>query len=203
MASLMSSSRSSRFQGGFTYLAMLLAVAVIGFGLAATGEVWVQSSQREKEKELLFVGNQYRKAITLYYERTPGAVKRYPEKLEDLLLDNRQVSVQRYLRKIYVDPLTGKAEWGLITIKQAGGEGIMGVYSKSGLTPIKTSGFLARDKTLEGANHFSDWKFFHEPSKPMSGAAGKPAASGTQASAPLTATPLQSQMLPTGTLAPK
>jgi type II secretory pathway pseudopilin PulG len=199
----MSSSRSSRLQRGFTYLAMLVAVAVIGLGLAATGEVWVQSSQREKEQELLFVGNQYRKAITLYYERTPGAVKRYPEKLEDLLLDNRQVSVQRYLRKVHADPMTGKAEWGLITIKQAGGEGIMGVYSKSGLTPIKTSGFLPRDRTFEGANHFSDWKFFHEPPKPLAGAAGKPPASGTQAPTPGTATTLQSPVPPTGSPAPK
>jgi type II secretory pathway pseudopilin PulG len=202
----MSSGSSSRLQGGFTYLAMLFAVAVIGLGLAATGEVWVQSNQREKEKELLFVGNQYRKAITLYYERTPGTVKRYPEKLEDLLLDKRQVSVQRYLRKLYPDPMTGKAEWGLIMIKQAGGEGIVGVYSKSGLAPIKTSGFLARDRTFEGANHFSDWKFFHEPPKPLAGAPVKPpAASGTQTPqpAPQTATPLQSQVPFTTTPTPK
>jgi type II secretory pathway pseudopilin PulG len=162
---------SSRLQGGFTYLAMLLAVAVIGLGLATTGEVWVQSSQREKERELLFVGNQYRKAITLYYDRTPGSVKRYPKKLEDLLLDNRQVSVQRYLRKLYADPMTGKVEWEMV---KAPDGGIMGVYSKSGLTPIKTSGFLARDRTLEGANHFSDWKFFYELSRAAAGTAGKP-----------------------------
>ena len=31
------------------------------------------------------------------------------------------------------------------------------------LTPIKTSGFSEADKTFEGANRFSDWKFFYVP----------------------------------------
>jgi hypothetical protein len=59
--------------------------------------------------------------------------------------------------------MTGKAEWGLVTIKAPDGDRIMGVYSLSGATPFKTSGFLDRDRTFEGANHFSDWKFFYEP----------------------------------------
>jgi type II secretory pathway pseudopilin PulG len=177
----MRSGSPSPAQAGFTYLAMLLAVAVIGIGLAATSEVWVQSSQREKERELLFVGNQYRRAITLYYERTGDKrtcpVKCYPEKLEDLLLDKRQPGVQRYLRKLYPDPLTGKVDWQLMKV----GDGIMGVYSKSQMTPIKTSGFLPRDKSLEGANHFSDWKFLHELKAPPAAASGKPPSGfGTQ-----------------------
>jgi hypothetical protein len=152
----------------------------------------VQSSQREKEQELLFVGNQYRRAITLYYERTKDKrtcpVKCYPEKLEDLLLDKREAGIQRYLRKLYPDPLTGKVDWELTKV----GDGITGVYSKSGLTPIKTPGFLARDKTFEGANHFSDWKFFHEEKLPAQAAVpGKPpSASGIQAPVPPMATPL-------------
>jgi type II secretory pathway pseudopilin PulG len=69
---------SGRRQRGFTYLAGLLAVAVIGAGLAATSELWSQSRQREQEQELLFVGNQLRQAIALYDQRTPGAAQRYP-----------------------------------------------------------------------------------------------------------------------------
>jgi type II secretory pathway pseudopilin PulG len=145
---------------GFTLVAALIAVAVIGLGLAATGEIWSQSRQRDQEQELLFVGDQYRQAIALYYQRTPGAAKQYPAKLEDLLLDKRYPSVQRYLRKSYVDPMTGKAEWGLVP-GPAGG--VMGVYSLSGLTPIKTSGFSGPDRAFEGAVHYSDWRFLYEP----------------------------------------
>lgn len=154
---------SGRRQRGFTYLAVLLAVAVIGIGLAATGKIWSQARQREQEQELLFVGNQFRQAIALYYQRTPGAAPRYPAELEDLLQDKRYPGTQRYLRKLYADPMTGKPEWGLVT---APGGGIMGVYSLSGMTPIKTSGFWERDRTFEGANHYSDWKFFYEAPRP-------------------------------------
>ena len=48
---------SGRRQRGFTYLAVLLAVAVIGVGLAATSELWSQSRQPEQEQELLFLGD--------------------------------------------------------------------------------------------------------------------------------------------------
>ena len=47
---------------GFTYLTVLFMVAILAGGLALIGEVWHTSAMREKEAELLFVGQQYRKA---------------------------------------------------------------------------------------------------------------------------------------------
>ena len=156
--------RSGSAQRGFTYLAMLLAVAVIGIGLAAAGQVWSTAVQREKEQELLFVGNQYRRAIGLYHQNSPDQRMpvAYPKALKDLLEDKRKGDTKRHLRKLYPDPMTGKAEWGLVTVKAPDGDRIMGVYSLSGATPFKTSGFLDRDKKFEGANHFSDWRFLHK-----------------------------------------
>lgn len=138
----------------------MFAVAIAGLLLSVTSEVSSHSRQREKEKELLYVGDQFREAIALYYQRTPGAVKRYPEKLEDLLEDKRYLSMQRYLRKIHTDPMTGKPQWGTIA---APGGGIMGVHSLSGQTPIKLSNFDARDGTLTGGQRYSDWRFLYEP----------------------------------------
>jgi type II secretory pathway pseudopilin PulG len=143
-----------------TYIAALLAVAVIGVGLAATGMVWSQARQREKEEDLLFIGDQFRQAIAFYYERTPGAIKRYPEKLENLLEDKRYPDPQRYLRKIYPDPMTGKPEWGLVA---GPGGSIMGVYSLSNAAPIKVAGFDAKNRTLEGATTYYEWRFIYEP----------------------------------------
>ena len=102
------SSGRGRPQRGFTYLVAMFAVAIAGLLLAVTSEVSSHSRQREKEKELLYIGDQFREAIALYYQRTPGTVKRYPEKLEELLEDKRYLSMQRYLRKIYTDPMTGQ-----------------------------------------------------------------------------------------------
>lgn len=171
-------------QGGFTYLTVLFVVAVLLGGLALVGETWETSARREKEAELLFIGDQYRRAITLYYERTPGNPKRYPRELEDLVKDPRQPATQRYLRKLYPDPLTGK-EWGLV---KAPDGGIQGVHSLSELAPLKVAGFRVRDAAFEGGQKYADWKFIHTPAaaapaKP--GAAAKPGAQATpESSAP-------------------
>jgi type II secretory pathway pseudopilin PulG len=145
---------------GFTYLAMMITVAAIGFGLAAIGELDSHARQREKEVELLFVGDQFRQAIAAYYERTPGMVKRYPQKLEDLLQDSRYPMLRRYLRRIYPDPMTGNAQWGLMP---APGGGIMGVYSLSEAAPVKSGGFSKPDQSLADAAQYQEWKFFYSP----------------------------------------
>jgi hypothetical protein len=142
---------SGERQGGFTYLAALLLVAVTGAGLVSAVELWSHARQREKEAELLWIGEQFRQAIGLYYQRSPGAIKRYPEKLEDLLEDKRHLTIARYLRRVYVDPMTGKAEWGLV---KAPGGGIMGVHSLSRVEPIRR---------FEGAESYLNWRFTYVP----------------------------------------
>ena len=103
-----------RHQRGFTYLAVLFAVAILGAVLASTAVVWQAQVQRDKEQELIFIGHAYRQAIAQYYERTPGTAKQFPKKLEDLLEDKRQTRLTRYLRKVYRDPMAASKEWGLI-----------------------------------------------------------------------------------------
>lgn len=148
-------------QRGVTYLALLFAIAIAGIALATLGESWGQSSRREKELELLFIGGQYRRAITLYYEHSPGGAKSYPRKLDDLLADTRFNPPQHYLRKIYRDPMTNQLQWGFEPSLVGGG--IMGVYSLSDVRPLKQSGFGYLDRTFEGAAHYSDWKFTYLP----------------------------------------
>ncbi len=147
-------------QAGFTYLTLLFAIAVAGIVLANTGIDWGQTAQREKEQELLFIGNQYRQAIALYYQRTPGAVKRYPTSLDDLLTDTRYNPPQHYLRKLYRDPFMNRKQWGSIMAPEGG---IMGVYSLSDKTPIKRANFSYADQAFEGAAKYTDWKFIYTP----------------------------------------
>lgn len=143
-------------QAGFTLVGALILCAFMGAGALAYGELASHAAQREKEQELLFIGNQFRQAIGAYYERAPGTVKRFPKKLEDLLEDKRHLVPQRYLRRMYADPITGKREWGLM---QAPDGGIMGVYSLSDAQPIKRAGFAARDSILAAIGRYSDWHF--------------------------------------------
>lgn len=156
----MPTGNSCESQGGFTYLTVLAAIAVAGVVLAKAGIDWGHAGQREKERELLYVGNQYRRAIALYYERTPGATKRYPARLEDMLTDTRYSSPQHYLRKLYRNPFTNQQQWG--TIKAPDG-GIMGVYSLSDTAPLKRTNFNFENRAFEGATKYSDWKFFYAP----------------------------------------
>lgn len=150
-------------QGGFTYLAVLLTLGFTGAALAASAELWSHGAQREKERELLFIGNQYRQAIASYYEKSPGMVKRYPETLDDLLEDKRTPAVQRHLRKPYVDPITGEPSWGLVA---APAGGIMGVYSMSEQKPIKTGNFSPRDTAFKDAAEYAAWQFIYVPKPP-------------------------------------
>jgi len=157
---------------GFTYLSALFLVAALGAGLALTGEIWSQARQREKEAELLWIGEQFKRAIGLYYQRSPGTLKRYPERLEDLLEDRRYLSLQRYLRRIYADPISGKPDWGLVAAPDGG---IMGVYSTAEGKPVRTLAPAAmaapaapdaKPAALAAsyrAASYREWRFVYEP----------------------------------------
>lgn len=145
---------------GFTYLVLLFAVAIAGVGLAAAGVMWHTAQQRGKEAELLFIGEEFREAIALYYYRTPGQVREYPRALGELLEDPRYPSVQRYLRRIYRDPMTGRPEWGLVRTPEGR---IMGVYSLSKERPVKVSNFAEAHKAFANKAAYADWKFIFEP----------------------------------------
>jgi type II secretory pathway pseudopilin PulG len=159
-------------QNGFTYLTLLFMVAILAGGAALAGEVWETSAKREKEAELLHVGNEYRKAIERYYL---SGVRQYPKNLADLLKDPRQPGTVRHLRRLYPDPITGKDEWGLV--KSADG-GFAGVYSLSEAAPLKSAGFAVRDAAFEGKAKYADWQFVYAPAQP---AAAKPATPGSSA----------------------
>lgn len=141
---------------GFTYIGVLVLVALMGIGLAAAGEVWQTMQKREKERELLFIGQEFRLALARYASHTPAKMRRAPLTLEELLQDPRHPGMQRYLRKIYVDPMTGSTEWGLV--KGPAGE-IYGVHSQSADEPLKKSNFARADRSFEGATKYSDWVF--------------------------------------------
>jgi type II secretory pathway pseudopilin PulG len=150
--------------GGFTYLGVLFLVAIMGALLALTGAIWSTAQQREKERELLFVGHEFRKAIGSYYERTPGSIKRYPSTLNDLLKDNRQLAAVRHLRRIYADPITSSSEWGIV---RAADGGIIGVHSLSTQPVIKQSNFSQQDVAFEKATKYAEWRFVYEPPQPV------------------------------------
>lgn len=131
----------------------------MGAAAAAFATIWHTSLQREKEKELLHIGLQFRRAIMLYYESSLGE-KKYPQRLEDLLADKRFLGERRYLRRIYRDPMTQKTTWGIVP---APGGGIMGIYSLSNEQTLKKEGFPSALNDFTGKGGYSEWKFAYAP----------------------------------------
>jgi type II secretory pathway pseudopilin PulG len=139
-------------QRGFTYLGLLFAIALLGITLATVGVVWSTQTRRDKELQLLWVGDQYRVAIARY--RASGG--QYPASLADLLEDKRFPVPMRHLRQLYPDPMTGAVDWQLI---QGPDGAVQGVASRSQARPIKVAGFPQRYAAFEGTDCYCDWKF--------------------------------------------
>ena len=117
---------------GFTYIGLLLIVAIAGIALSGVGIVWKTEMQRENEKELRYAGQQYVVAIASYYECKNCGPNQLPKNLKDLLKDSRTPTVVHHIRQLYRDPMTRSNDWGLIKK----GDRITGVYSKSKLEPL-------------------------------------------------------------------
>ena len=79
------SSLNGKASGGFTYLGVLLLIAVSSVALAATGTIWASAAQRDRERQLLWVGGQYAQALRSYYRASPGLAQ-YPQDLADFNL---------------------------------------------------------------------------------------------------------------------
>lgn len=151
----MSARWKRRIDRGFALLAVLLLVAILGIAAAAAVSAGMAIQRRANEEELLFVGTEFRNAFKSYYE-SAISVPRYPQKLEDLLRDPRFPGVRRHLRKLYSDPITGRADWATIP---APGGGILGVYSIAPGTPIKVALFEPEFAAFENKTSYADWQF--------------------------------------------
>jgi len=102
---------SSHPESGYILLAVLFMVALILIALAVAAPKIASDIQRDRENDLYHRGEQYKRAIKLYYKK----FGRYPSSIDQLENTNNM----RFLRKRYVDPMTGKDDWKLIHFGEA------------------------------------------------------------------------------------
>ncbi len=165
---------------GVMLLGLLIGLALGGIGLMAMVDNWSLQTQREREQELLFVGEQYRLAIQRYYYAAPaGQTRQLPTSVKALLDDDRFTQPMHHLRRLYPDPITGSIEWGEVRL----GDRLAGVFSKSEATPVKQTGFAQRYESFNDRDHYQDWVFMFKV--PMRGSA-LPAAAAPPANPPRT-----------------
>jgi type II secretory pathway pseudopilin PulG len=132
---------------GFTYLWLLLLVAISSVALVALGQVWHTSEQREREAELIYRGDQIARALSAYHAASGVGPPQWPRQLSELVEDKRGPIPRHHLRRLYSDPsLPGKdpsqdadkrstgptdkhpGDWGLVTDDKGA---IVGVHSRS------------------------------------------------------------------------
>jgi type II secretory pathway pseudopilin PulG len=145
---------------GFILMGLLVVLALAGIALTGAVNFWTLQRQREREQELLFVGNAYREAVRSYYfGAPPGSARTLPPRLEVLLDDDRYPMPVHHLRRRYPDPVSDGAEWGELRV----GNAIAGVYSRSQGQPLKQAGFAAADAGFAGKARYRDWVFYFAP----------------------------------------
>ena len=145
-------------QAGFTYLGLIIFVTIIGLVGAATLKIGALLQRAAAEEEFLDIGAAFSAALDSYAAATPQGASPYPPSLKELLKDPRVPGVRRHLRKIFVDPLTGKAEWGLVYLGD-GTTGVVAVHSLSTAKPLKIANFDSRFAGLDNADTISAWRF--------------------------------------------
>lgn len=145
-------------QDGFGYLMVLFAIAAMGITLASAGEVWRTTSQREKEAQLLFVGQQFRLALASYRDRSPDGSPNTPASLDDLLQDKRFPTPVPHLRRLWRDPMTNSTDWVLV---KPGGR-ITGIHTRHSGEPLRNA-HEPQDASLSGTTAYSQWVFEAAP----------------------------------------
>src|ERR1700730_17831193 len=115
-------------EDGFMLVGLIVAIFFVLVALSIAAPKVAQQLRREREVEAVHRGNQYVRAIRLYYRK----FGHYPGSIEQLEKTNNI----RFLRQQYVDPMTGKADWRLIKVGEAKTR-IKGFFGQTlaGLTP--------------------------------------------------------------------
>jgi general secretion pathway protein G len=138
-------------EAGMTLLELIIACSILVILSSAALPVARFSIVHRKEAELRRDLREMKDAIDRYKDladqhliRTELGSENYPPDLETLVngvqLGASSERKIRFLRKIPVDPMTGRAEWGLRAVQDDpdstswGGKNVFDVYSKSQAT---------------------------------------------------------------------
>src|SRR5271163_4331268 len=96
---------------GFMLVGLIVAIFFVLLALSVAAPKVAEQLRREREVEAVHRGNQYVRALRLYYRKThtfPGTM--------DMLEKSNNI---RYLRQRYIDPMTGKDDWRMIKVGEA------------------------------------------------------------------------------------
>ncbi|MEW6089101.1 MAG: type II secretion system protein [bacterium] len=108
---------------GFTYIWLMIFIAVMCINLAVVAPVWRTIVKRDKEEELKF-----------RLESIRNGIKEYKKKYNKFPADISELVAFKCLRKPFFDPVTGKLDWTL-----NGDLGFSDIHSRSKEESMKSS----------------------------------------------------------------
>ena len=149
-----------RSQRGFVMALTLLLLMVVTSVMFLMARRWELEEKSIRERDLYWMGGQFGAALGSYALATPPGLPSRPRELADLLRDERGLAPRQHLRRLYVDPMTGRADWAVV---RAPDGGIVGVHSRSRGQPLKRDGLWPVDPAWQAAKHYSDWVFVAGP----------------------------------------
>jgi hypothetical protein len=143
------STNPSRRQEGYALLLVVFFMALLVVGTMSIGLRVLTEGRREKEKELIWRGKQYTRAIKLYYRKTG----RFPTTVDNLVLPS--TGNIRFLRQAYKEPMNkDDGSWRFIYVGPSGqligslnpqnnllALGTPGLGAQPGQTATSSSGF--------------------------------------------------------------
>ena len=91
---------------GYMLLILMMAVAIITITMLSVAYNFKRMVQRDREVEMIHRGEQYERAVRLYYRK----IGHYPSSIQQLESTNKL----RFLRKRYKDPMAPDGEWKLV-----------------------------------------------------------------------------------------
>lgn len=112
---------------GFTYVGLLIVVALLGAALASAGVSWRHRLQREREIESIARAQELADALGSW-QAVAGTSRQALPDWNDLLEDRRVAPLLRHLRRAWTDPLTGETDWQWV--RDEAGQ-VVGVRSRS------------------------------------------------------------------------
>src|ERR1700729_504478 len=102
----------STHESGYVLLALMLVLTLMMIAMSVAAPRIAQQIKRQKEEELVHRGKDYATAVKRFVHKNGG---QYPLSVDQLENTNHI----RFLRKKYIDPMTGESDWKLVHTGEA------------------------------------------------------------------------------------
>ncbi len=146
-------------KNGYALITAIIAINIFAIFSLMAASMWQREIARENEKELIFRGNQYVKAITNFRKKYPNT---FPQDIEIL-------EKEKFIRKLYKDPVNESGEWNyVIKSRNVNNKALLIItpdllskYIKSySLVGVSSGSVDESYIEYRGKNRYDEWAFY-------------------------------------------